>query len=151
MPLALTSYMRVLVMAGLVGAALATPAAACPRGLRCIALRTAPADFTAVRSIPQETAAPAVATTVSLTLHLAGQGAPVDRHALLHRSLSSFEPIVARADELELPWIWAVLATEVKRHLPRYDQANQFSMVLSPVVVSMPTESTPGLGLSGDF
>jgi len=117
--------MRQIAMAGLVGAALATPAAACPQGSRCLAMLSAPADL--------------------------AHGALLERHDELRSSLSSFEPTIARADDIEMPWIWAVLAAEARRRLPRYEQPNQFSMVLAPVVVSMPSETTPGLGLSGDF
>ena len=146
--------MRLFVMAGLVGAALATPASACPRGTLCITMRSAPSAVPAVRSKAPKKApkkASAVAATLSLSIPPAGPVVPVDRHARLDLSLSSFEPTVARADEREVPWIWAVLAERGKRHLPRYDPSHQFSMVFSPVVVSMPTESRPGFGVSGGF
>ena len=132
--------MRVVVMAALVGVALATPADACPAGTRCIAIST--------RSF--ETAALPVVRHVSLAPRLAVE-APADRYASLRSSLSSFLPSGAHADADEMPWIWAVLASEVHRRMPRYERADQFSLVLSPVVVKMPTESTPGVGLSGAF
>jgi len=138
--------MRVFVMTGLVGAAFATPANACPQGARCIAMLTSPADFTSVR---EEIPTPPVPRKISLTVR--PTVASVDHLASLRTSLTSFEPTVHYPDDIEMPYLWAVVATEVRNHLPRYHDDEQFSMVLSPVVVTMPTESTPGLGLSGDF
>ncbi|MBA3454968.1 MAG: hypothetical protein H0T42_17900 [Deltaproteobacteria bacterium] len=108
------------------------------------------AELTAIRTDRVETpaAAPQKVTYLTLTVHLTAND---DGHESLRSSLTKFEPVVARTDGVEMPWIWAVLATEVRSHLPRYENDEQFSMVLSPVVVTMPTESTPGVGLSGDF
>jgi hypothetical protein len=144
--------MRVVVMAGLVGAALATPANACPQATRCIAMISAPADFTSIRA-SEIAPAPAAVPHVALAMRLGFDPATVDadRFAPLRSSLTRFRPAVAHSGDIEMPWIWAVLASEVHDRLPRYEQADQFSMVLSPVVVTMPTESTPGVGLSGDF
>jgi len=133
-------------MVGLVGAAYATPAYACPQGARCIAMLTSPADFTSVREVP---APPPPPRKISLTFLPASL--PVDHLASLRSSLTSFEPTVRYPDDIEMPYLWAVVASEVRGHLPRYEDDHRFSMVLSPVVVTMPSESTPGLGLSGDF
>lgn len=140
--------MRLLVMAGLVGVGLTAPASACPQGTRCIAMASGMSELESMRTQRIETPAPAQVRYLSLTVRSSEQD---DSNAPLWRSLSSFQPTVVHADDVEMPWIWAVLATEVKSQLPRYENADQFSMVLSPVVVTMPTESTPGLGLSGDF
>lgn len=138
-------------MAGLVGAGLAglaAPAAACPQGARCIAMLSGPTDFTSIRT--PETAAPArVVPTVTLMMRITV--VPSDRYPSLRSSLSSFAPARISAGDVEMPWIWAVLASEVESRLPRYDGTDSFSMVLSPVVVTMPSESTPGVGLSGAF
>lgn len=141
--------MRVIVMAGLVGAALAAPADACPQGARCIAMLSGPTELTSIRSF-ETPAAPRAVRDVKLTMRFSGT-VQADGYARLHSSLRSFEPPVPSTDGVEMPWIWEVLASEVHDRLPRYEQADQFSMVLSPVVVSMPSESTPGIGLSGDF
>lgn len=140
--------MRVVVMAALVGVALATPASACPQGTRCIAMSSNPSELTSVRTF--ETAARPVVRTVNLTMRHAVD-TTADRYAPLRSSLSTFHRVVLPADAVDMPWIWAVVASEVHSRLPRYEQADRFSMVLSPVVVTMPTESTPGVGLSGDF
>lgn len=139
--------MRLFVMVGLVGAAFATPADACPQGARCIAMLTSPADFTSIRE--EVPAAPAPPRKISLRIRTSGPAS--DHLSSLRTSLTSFEPRVVYADDIEMPELWAVVATEVKSHLPRYEDAHQFSMVLSPVVVTMPSDTTPGLGLSGDF
>ena len=140
--------MRLFLMAGLVGAALAAPADACPQGARCIAMLSGPTELTSIRSF--ETAAAPVAVP-QMTLTVQFIDVRTDRYAPLRNSISSFHPAIAPSDGVEMPWIWRVLASEVEAHLPRYEQANEFSMVLSPVVVSMPSESTPGVGLSGAF
>lgn len=139
--------MRVFVMVGLVGAAFATPANACPQGARCIAMLTSPTDFTSVRA--EQPAPRPPPRKISLTVRVSSQ--VTNRFASLRSSLHNFEPPVTHADDIEMPYLWAVVATEVKSRLPRYQDSNQFSMVLSPVVVTMPSESTPGVGLSGDF
>ena len=88
--------MRVLVMTGLVGAALAAPANACPRGARCIAMLSGPTDLTSIRSF--ETPAPPKAVPdVKLTLRFSVT-VPADRYAPLRSSLRSFEPSAARSD-----------------------------------------------------
>ncbi len=138
--------MRVIVMTGLLGAAFATPASACPQGARCIAMVTRPASFTSVR---KDLSPPPPPRKISLTVRLAPPSA--DHLASLRSSLTTFEPTVHHAGDVEIPYFWAMVATEVVSHLPRYQDDDQFSMIVSPVVVSMPTESTPGLGLSGDF
>jgi len=144
--------MRVFVMVGLVGATFAAPADACPQGARCIAMLTTSASVSSVR-VEQAVSAPAPAPApprkISLELRVASPS--IDRLASLRSSLSTFEPPVRYAGDIEMPALWAVVATEVRNHLPRYEDEDQFSMVLSPVVVTMPTETTPGLGLSGDF
>jgi len=140
------THMRVAVMVGLFGAAFATPASACPQGARCIAMVTRPAHFTSVREARPPAPAP---RKISLTVRT--PSVTVDHLAPLRSSLTSFHPVAIHDGDIEMPYLWAVVASEVESHLPRYHSDESFSMVLSPVVVTMPTESTPGLGLSGDF
>ena len=141
--------MRIAVMAGLVGVGLTAPASACPQGTRCIAMASGMAELSSVRMQRMETpAAPQPVRHLSLTVHLT---ASEDGNYSLRRSLTGFHPVVVYAEDIEMPELWAVVATTVKAQLPRYETEESFSMVLSPVVVTMPTESTPGLGLSGDF
>lgn len=121
--------MHVMAIGLLLGAALATPAGACPRQLHCIVQVGTP--------------------EVRLAVALASSDDPDQG---LRNELIRFEPKVIYPDQVEMPWIWDVLSAEVYSRLPRYDQAEaQFSMVLAPVVVTSPSESTPGVGLSGDF
>lgn len=137
-------------MAALVGVGLTAPASACPQGTRCIAMASGMAELASVRAHRIETpaAAPAPVQQLSLTVHLT---ASEDVNDSLRRSLTSFRPVVVYAEDIEMPELWAVVATTVTAQLPRYETEEAFSMVLSPVVVTMPTESTPGLGLSGAF
>jgi hypothetical protein len=136
------------VMAGLVGVGLTAPASACPQGTRCIAMASGMAELSSIRMQRTETPAarPAPVQHLSLTVHLTDEG-----NYSLRRSLTSFRPAVTHAEDIVMPELWAVVATTVRAQLPRYETEESFSMVLSPVVVTMPTESTPGLGLSGDF
>jgi hypothetical protein len=135
------------VMAGLVGVGLTAPAAACPQGTRCIAMVSGMAELSSIRMQRTETPAPPQPVRhLSLTVQFSEDG-----NYSLRRSLTSFRPAVVYAEDIEMPELWAVVATTVKAQLPRYETEESFSMVLSPVVVTMPTESTPGLGLSGDF
>lgn len=52
--------------------------------------------------------------------------------------------------DLELPWIWRVLSERARAHLPHHDDT-RFSLALTPVVVTSPSDSVPGLGVSGSF
>lgn len=141
--------MRMAVMAGLVGVGLTAPASACPQVTRCIAMASGMASPSSIRMQHMETpAARPPVRHLSLTVLLT---ASEDGNYSLRRSLTSFRPAVIYAEDIEMPELWAVVATTVKAQLPRYETEESFSMVLSPVVVTMPTESTPGLGLSGDF
>ncbi len=141
--------MRLVLMAGLVGLGLVAPAAACPQAARCIAMISAPSELTSVRAPRTEVAAaPVKVRHLSLTVRLTDKD---ESHHPLRRSLTSFRPAVVHDGDIEMPELWAIVAHQVTDRLPRYEDGEEFSMVLSPVVVSMPSESTPGLGLSGDF
>ncbi len=138
--------MRVFVMAGLLGAALVTPAAACPQGARCIAMPTSPSSFSSIR----ETGRPAPARPISLQMRVTTVETTADHHASLRRSLTSYHPQAIQAGAVEVPEIWATIAAEARSRLPRHANRD-VSLVVSPVVVTMPSESTPGLGVSGEF
>ena len=51
----------------------------------------------------------------------------------------------------EMPWIWQVLRTEVYNRLPEVDSSESYKAVLAPVVITSQTETTPGIGMRGDF
>jgi hypothetical protein len=150
MALARRLRMRALAIGLLLAAALATPSGACPRELRCIVLapvQTEEVDRPEVR-FEVRSERPHVRPGLAAAL----PASDTSEHRALRTELITFEPRVTYADQVEMPWIWEVLSAEVKSRLPHYDQAEaQFSMMLAPVVVTSPSESTPGLGLSGDF
>jgi hypothetical protein len=52
--------------------------------------------------------------------------------------------------DIEMPWIWQALRTQVYSRMPTY-QERRFTMTLSPVVVSSPSDTIPGVGIGGDF
>ena len=52
--------------------------------------------------------------------------------------------------EIELPWIWAALDQKVVSRLPRY-AAREFSMIVTPVIVSGTFDTVPGVGVGGEF
>jgi hypothetical protein len=116
-------------------AALTTaPALACPRRLLCvvgsdriaapeIARRaTKPAPFPDVRKV-----------TLSPRSHLTFDARP------------KLDPNV-----VEMPWIWRVLREQVYSQLPS-QRSRRFTLALSPVVVTTPSETVPGVGVAGDF
>jgi hypothetical protein len=53
--------------------------------------------------------------------------------------------------EVEMPAIWATLRGKVYSQMPTYQKSESFKVVLSPVVVSSPSDTIPGLGIAGDF
>ena len=53
--------------------------------------------------------------------------------------------------EVEMPWIWKALRARVYSQLPTYEQSQDFKIVLSPVVVTSPSDTVPGVGIAGDF
>lgn len=56
------------------------------------------------------------------------------------------------AGEIEMPWIWRVLREQVYSRMPTYEKRDDsIKLVLSPVVVTSPSDTVPGVGISGDF
>ncbi len=53
--------------------------------------------------------------------------------------------------EIEMPWIWGVLRDQVYSRMPTYEDKNELKIVLSPVVVTSPSDTVPGFGIAGDF
>ena len=53
--------------------------------------------------------------------------------------------------EIEMPWIWQVLRERVYARMPRYEHKQRFALMLSPVVVTSPSDTVPGLGIAGAF
>ena len=110
------------------------PALACPRHLLCI---VQPGDEAAEIA---QARGPARAVPDVRTVSLA----PDD-------NLTFGEaPPKANPDEIEVPWIWRVLREQVHSRLPRYEEQT-FSLMITPVVVTSPSDTIPGLGVGGVF
>ncbi|HEX5063668.1 MAG TPA: hypothetical protein VFV99_30025, partial [Kofleriaceae bacterium] len=55
-----------------------------------------------------------------------------------------------KAEPDAMPWIWRVLREQIYTRLPRHDD-ERFTLVLSPVVVTSPSDTIPGVGIAGNF
>jgi hypothetical protein len=151
---ALPLTVRVVLMSMLV--MLAAPRAeACPIGTVCAAVQTqrdqrgVPAD--APRHEIAQVRTARGSSMVQLAMARAEQQLQPD-----HLAISLRTHVVPRARSIQMPWIWQVLRHSVYARMPRYDRIaqraeNRFSLVLSPVVVSSPQDTVPGVGLEGDF
>lgn len=137
--------MRVLVLAMLAISA-APRAEACPRGAACVSSET--------RAAAAEVARPVAHGSM---LHVAiahARRTTLDDHVHLASSLKRH--VVAAPGAVEMPWIWVQLRRSVYTRLPRYERVDRrldhrFSLVLSPVVVSSPQDTIPGVGVEGGF
>jgi hypothetical protein len=120
---------RLFVLTSVAIAGLAAPASACP-----------PLDACLVK----------LPSTVKLTPRADGQATAVKLPALdLARAVRTVRKLAP--GEIEMPWIWRVLRDQVYSRMPTYEERNELKIVLSPVVVSSPTDTVPGVGIAGDF
>ena len=110
------------------------PALACPRHLLCVVQpgTTSPAEIARA------------ATPVSIPDVRTVRLAP-DRDLTFGAAPAKTDP-----SEVEMPWIWRVLREQVHSRLPSHHD-KQFSLMLSPVVVTTPSDTIPGVGVAGDF
>jgi hypothetical protein len=69
----------------------------------------------------------------------------------LTKSLREFAVPRREPGEIEMPWIWMALRAQVYSRMPTYEQGHDFKLTLSPVVVSSPSDTVPGVGVAGDF
>ena len=54
--------------------------------------------------------------------------------------------------QVEVPWFWDALSAQVYSRLPTYKQRHDaFTLTLAPVIVTSPSDTVPGVGVSGDF
>ena len=53
--------------------------------------------------------------------------------------------------EVEMPWIWQALSTQVYSRMPTYEESHSFKIMLAPVIVTSPSDTVPGVGVAGDF
>jgi hypothetical protein len=125
---------RLVVVSACVAVLTTAPALACPRDVLCVVQPTAKAAET-----PAATRTPAVIPDVR-TAQL-----PSDDRLTLDDLRDELEP-----GEIEMPWIWRVLREQVHARLPKYEE-QRFSLVLSPVVVTSPSDTIPGVGVGGYF
>jgi hypothetical protein len=115
------------VLTSLVIGGLAAPATACP---------------------PLEACVVKLPSTVKVGARLDGQAARLPSLDLARTVL-----VVKKRgpDEIEMPWIWRMLRDQVYSRMPTYEDRNELKIVLSPVVVSSPVDTVPGVGIAGDF
>jgi hypothetical protein len=110
------------------------PALACPRRVLCVIGADQPGAPEVARATTKPAPVPDVRTAT-----------------LAPRSHLTFDaPAKRDPAEIEMPWIWRVLREQVYSQMPSH-QASGFVLTLSPVVVTTPSETVPGLGVAGDF
>lgn len=66
--------------------------------------------------------------------------------SLLHTKAPHHAP-----GEIEMPWIWQALSTQVYSRMPTYEAHHAFKIMLAPVIVTSPSDTVPGVGIAGDF
>ena len=66
--------------------------------------------------------------------------------SLLHTTTPRRSP-----GEVEMPWIWQALSTQVYSRMPTYEAHHSFKIMLAPVIVTSPSDTVPGVGVAGDF
>ena len=110
------------------------PALACPRPLLCFVEPSS----AGVAELPRASTPAPIPDVHHVTL------APRERF--------TFEaPPKGDPNEIELPWIWRVLRDQFHAHMPKYEAQEAFTLALSPVVVTTPSDSIPGVGVAGAF
>ena len=88
-------------------------------------------------------------STTSVALAHTPQAAP-DFSRLTHSLLHTTTPRRAPG-EVEMPWIWKALSSQVYSRMPTYEQSHAFKIMLAPVIVTSPSDTVPGVGIAGDF
>lgn len=130
--------MRLLVIIACMAAVTTTPALASPRRLLCIVHPDAIAT-----ALERNTAG-----------HPRRHLVVPDVHRIRLTMRPRRAPIIAVTThddgEVEVPWLWRVLRERALAHLPHHD-ATSFSLALSPVVVTSPSDTIPGVGVAGSF
>ena len=127
-----------LVLVGALGA-VGAPAGACPRDRACLAVRlpasagevpaSAPKHPRPLKAwVPGPLAEPAPSGVVGVAVHR-----------------------IKPREEHEAAWLWRAIRKQTYKDLPSHEERNQLSFVFSPVMVSTPHATVPGLGVSGEF
>ncbi|HEY5952678.1 MAG TPA: hypothetical protein VIV40_44570 [Kofleriaceae bacterium] len=117
-----------------VAAITTAPAHACPRDVLCVIA-------------PDRAASPEVAPA-----HRKPAAFPDVRKLTLapRAHLTFVAPPKRDPSVVEMPWIWRVLREQVYSQMPSH-RARNFTLTLSPIVVTTPSDSIPGVGIAGDF
>jgi hypothetical protein len=126
---------RFLVVASCIAVVTTGPALACPRAMMCLVTpeRTAPEVAHAAKRPPQ------IPNVRKLNLRVKPRA-----------RLTFTAPAKPDPNEIEMPWIWRVLREQVYSQMPSH-RSRGFALTLSPVVVTTPSETVPGLGVGGEF
>jgi len=118
--------------------ATATPALACPVGALCASV-----ELAMPRAETRRAESPRGARIASTAVRR-------DSTLVASRDVWNLGEAIAKPSTTAMPWIWQVLRTEVYARMPRY-RDDDFTFVLSPVVVAGQFDTVPGVGLAGDF
>jgi hypothetical protein len=127
---------RLLAVIATVAAVTTGSALACPRHVRCI---VSPPQSMPSPELPRASVPATLPDVRSVTLAKDDQLAFGDA------------PAKADPSEVEMPWIWRVLRDQVYTRMPRYDRPQRFTLLVSPVVVTSPSDTIPGVGVAGEF
>jgi hypothetical protein len=125
---------RLLIVSSCVAAITAGPALACPRHVLCLVQPEVAGASEVPRTYKRATIPDLRRVTV----------APDDQ-------LTFEAPVKHDPNEIEMPWIWRVLRDQVYAQMPKYKRKEAFTLVLSPVVVTTPNDTIPGVGVAGGF
>lgn len=85
---------------------------------------------------------------VELTVRPAAMVTPVET---LSQALHLPAARRVTTDAVQVPWFWGALRAQVYSRMPTYRDRNELTVMLSPVVVTSPSDTVPGLGIAGDF
>ena len=125
---------------------LTAPAVACPRLDKCVV------SLPSTTQLPHETRVSPAHGDAHAVQRLHTSAAPEQPALDLTKDAHKLQlkPRLAPG-EVEMPAIWATLRGKVYSQMPTYQKSESFKIVLSPVVVTSPSDTIPGLGIAGDF
>ena len=100
---------------------------------------------------PLESCVTQLRSTTSVTLAHTPKPAADPDFSRLTKSLLHMTAPRRAPGEIEMPWIWQVLSTQVYSRMPSYEAHHSFKIMLAPVIVTSPSDTVPGVGVAGDF
>ncbi len=121
-----------------------TTASACPRGLQCLV--TTSHQVTAEVARPRPTM---LRLAIAQPSHRA-TAAAVDLRLSNRLDQALLAKPTPKPNTLAMPPIWQQLRTGLYDRMPHYEE-RQFTLTMSPVVVSGTFDTVPGVGVAGDF